>query len=379
MDFELNEEQKLIQETAYRFAQQEIAPVAKEYDRAEKYPREIVRKAAEIGLVGPTIPDEYGGAGYGFLEQALIIEQMARVDLGITQAVESAAFGSQNIMFFGTEEQKQKYLPPLARGEAIAAGAYTEPDAGTDIAAARTKAVRDGDEWVITGNKMFITNGTVCNFMAVFCLTDPQAASPHQRHSLIMVDADRPGVSAHPIKGKLGLRASDTAEVAFEDVRVPVSSLIGKQGQGFKQLMAFFDATRTTVAAQGVGLAQGALDLAVGYAKQRHTFGRPLISNQAIQFTLAEMATRIEMARMATYRAAWLVDRGTPNPTLNSMAKYYAGETAVRVCDHALQLHGGYGYIDEYDIQRFYRDAKILEIYEGTKEAEKMVIAKRLM
>lgn len=377
MDFDLSEEHRLIQETAYRFAVNEIAPKAKECDRAEKYPRQIVRQAAELGFVGPTIPEEYGGAGYGFLEHCLIVEQMARVDLGITQAIESAAFGSQNIVFFGTEEQKRKYLPPLAAGEMIAAGAYTEPDAGTDIAAARTKAVRDGDDWVITGNKMFITNGTVCDFMAVFCLTDPQAASPYERHSLILVESGLPGLTATPIKGKMGLRASDTAEVAFEAVRVPAANLIGQQGQGFKQLMHFFDATRTVVASQGVGLAQGALDLAIAYAKERITFGRPLINNQAIQFTLAEMATRIEMARMATYRAAWLVDQGRPNPKLNSMAKYYAGETAVWVCDQALQLHGGYGYIDEYDIQRFYRDAKILEIYEGTKEAEKMVIAKR--
>ncbi|MBU4278255.1 MAG: acyl-CoA dehydrogenase family protein [Proteobacteria bacterium] len=378
MNFDLSEEHKLIQETARRFALQEMAPLAKECDRQEKYPRELVRRAAEIGLVGPTIPEEYGGPGFGFLEQALIVEQMARVDLGITQAIESAAFGSQNIAFFGTEEQKQKYLPPLAAGEAIAAGAYTEPDAGTDIAAARTKAVVDGDEWVITGNKMFITNGTVCDFMAVFCLTDPEAASPHQRHSLIMVESDRPGVTATPIKGKMGLRASDTAEVAFEEVRVPLGNLVGQRGRGFKQLMHFFDATRTTVAGQGVGLAQGALELAVAYAKERVTFGRPLISNQAIQFTLAEMATRIELARQTTYRAAWLVDQGRPDPVTNSMAKYYAGETAVWVCNQALQIHGGYGYVDEYDISRFYRDAKILEIYEGTKEAEKMVIARKL-
>jgi alkylation response protein AidB-like acyl-CoA dehydrogenase len=379
MDFDLSEEHKIIQDMAYKFAVNEIAPKAKEYDRAEKYPREIVQKAAELGLVGPTIPEEYGGAGYGFLEQALIIEQMARVDLGITQAIEAAAFGSQNLIFFGSEEQKQKYLPPLAQGQAVAAGAYTEPDAGTDVAAARTKAVLEGGEWVITGNKMFITNGTICDFMAVFCLTDPEAESPYARHSLILVESDRPGIDAKPIKGKMGLRASDTAEVAFDGVRVPQENLIGQQGQGFKQLMQFFDATRTTVASQAVGLAQGALDLAIAYTKERITFGRPIISNQAVQFQLAEMATRIEMARMATYRAAWLVDQGRPSSKLNSMAKYYAGEMAVWVCDHALQLHGGYGYIDEYDIQRFYRDAKILEIYEGTKEAEKMVIAKRLV
>jgi alkylation response protein AidB-like acyl-CoA dehydrogenase len=378
MNFDLTEDQKMIVETARRFAVQEMAPVAKEYDRAEKYPREIVRQAAEVGLVGPTIPVEYGGPGLGFLEQALIMEQLTRVDLGIAQAIESAAFGSQNLVFFGSEDLKNKFLPPLVEGRMIAAGAYTEPDAGTDIAAARTKAVADGDDWVITGNKMFITNGTVCDYLVALCLTDPEAASPHARHSLILIESDRSGVTAKPIKGKLGLRASDTAEVAFENVRVPRTNLVGKQGRGFYQLMEFFDATRTVVAAQGVGLSQGALDLALAYTRERQTFGRPLIDNQAIQFTLAEMATRIELARAATYRAAWLVDQGRSDSKLNSIAKYYAGETAVWVCNQALQLHGGYGYIDEFDIQRFYRDAKILEIYEGSKEAEKMVIARRL-
>ena len=378
MDFQLNDEQRQIQDMARKFALNEIAPKAKEYDRAEKYPKEIVQKAAELGMVGVTIPEEYGGPGFGFLDHGLIIEQLARVDLGITQAIESAAFGSQNIMFFGTEEQKLKYLPPLVEGKAVAAGAYTEPDAGTDISAARTKAVVDGDEWVITGNKMFITNGNICDFMAVYCLTEPDAPSPHQRHSLIIVEADRPGLNATPIKGKMGLRASDTAELAFDQVRVPLGNLIGQRGQGFKQLMRFFDATRTLVASQGVGLAQGALDLAIAYTKERITFGKPIIDNQAIRFKLAEMATKIELARLATYRAAWLVDQGRPDPSLNSMAKYFAGETAVWVCDQALQMHGGYGFVDEYDISRFYRDAKILEIYEGTKEAEKMVIGKRL-
>ena len=378
MNFELDEQQRQIQDMAYKFAQNEIAPKAREYDRLEKYPRDIVQKAAELGMVGVTIPEEYGGPGFGFMDQCLMIEQLARVDLGITQAIESAAFGSQNIMFFGTEEQKQKYLPPLAAGKAIAAGAYTEPDAGTDISSARTKAVKDGGEWVITGNKMFITNGTICDFMAVFCLTDPEAPSPHKRHSLIIVEADRPGVSATPIKGKLGLRASDTAEIAFDQVRVPMANLIGERGRGFKQLMQFFDATRTLVASQGVGLAQGALDLAISYTRQRITFKKPVIDNQAIRFKLAEMATKIELARLATYRAAWLVDQGRPDPSLNSMAKYFAAETAVWVCDQSLQMHGGYGFVDEYDVSRFYRDAKILEIYEGTKEAEKMVIGKRL-
>jgi alkylation response protein AidB-like acyl-CoA dehydrogenase len=378
MDFELSEEHRIIQDTAYKFAVKEMAPVAQEYDRQEKFPREIWKKACETGLVGAMIPEAYGGAGYGWLEVALITEQLSRIDLGCCLSAVAATFGSEHILLFGNEEQKQKYLPPLVQGEWISAGAFTEPDAGTDVAATRTRAVREGTDYVINGNKMFITNGTVCNFMTVLCVTDPDAKSKHQRHSIVLVEADRPGVGVTKIRGKMGIRASDTAEVSFEDVRVPKENLIGEQGRGFHQLMHFFDATRTMVAAQGIGVAQGALDLALRYVRERQVFGQPLIANQAIQFQLAEMATRIEAARNLTYKAAWKVDQGQTDPALNAMAKYYAGETAVWVCDKSLQMHGGYGYIDEYDVQRFYRDAKILEIYEGAKEAEKMTIARRL-
>ncbi len=378
MDFDLNEEQRIIQDMAYKFAVNEMAPVAQELDREERFGREVLQKAVEAGLVGPAIPQEYEGPGFGFFEQALITEQLARIDLGLCLCVTSAVFGSEHILFFGTEEQKKKYLPRLVRGEAISAGAFTEPDAGTDVAGIRTRAVKDGDDYVINGNKMFITNGTVCDWMCVFCVTNPDAEPRHTRQSIILVEADRPGITVNKIKGKMGIRASDTAEVAFEDVRVPQSNLIGKEGKGFYQLMEFFDATRTMVAAQGVGLAQGALDKTVKYVQERKTFGRPLGTNQAVQFILAEMATKIELARTLTYKAAWLVDQGRTDPKLNAMAKYFAGEMAVWVCDKAVQLHGGYGYIDEYDVQRFYRDAKILEIYEGAKEAEKMTIARRL-
>ncbi len=379
MDFHLTEDQRMIQETTYRFAVQEIEPVAKEYDREEKYPREIVRKARETGLVGAFIPDQYGGPGYGFLEVALISEQLARIDLGMNVCIMTATFGSENILFNGSEEQKRTYLPPLVNEDVISAGAYTEPNAGTDVAGTRTRAVKRGDEYVINGNKMFITNGTVCDWMVVLCVTADDEAKRHNRHSLIIVEADRKGITANKIKGKLGIRASDTAEIAFEDVRVPCDNLVGKEGQGFYHLMHFFDATRTMVAAQGVGLAQGALDKTVRYVKERLVFGKPLAVNQGIQFQLAEMATRIELARTLTYRAAWKVDQGEKDPALNAMAKYFSGEMAVWVCDKALQLHGGYGYIDEYDVQRFYRDAKILEIYEGAKEAEKITIARRLL
>jgi len=378
MDFELTEEQRMIQDMAYKFAVNEIAPIAKEFDRKEEYPFEVHKKACEAGLVGAIIPEEYGGAGYGWLELTLISEQLRRIDLGGCLSVVAATFGSEHILLFGSDEQKKKYLPQLVSGEAISAGAFTEPDAGTDVAAARTRAVKDGNDYIINGSKMFITNGSICNYYVVFCVTNPDAEVRHQRHSLIIVERDRPGVSAHKIRGKLGIRASDTAEVTFEDVRVPQSNLVGQEGRGFYQLMEFFDCTRCMVAGQGVGIAQGALDLTLRYVQERKTFGKPLAANQGIQFQLAEMATRTELARNITYKAAWLVDQGKMNPMINAMAKFYAGETAVWVCDKALQLHGGYGYIDEYDVQRFYRDAKIIEIYEGAKEAEKMTIARRL-
>jgi alkylation response protein AidB-like acyl-CoA dehydrogenase len=378
MNFELSEEQKILQSTSYKFAQNEFEPIAKECDREEKYPRELWKKACDTGLVGAFIPEEYGGAGMGFLDVALITEQMCRVDLGLSLVVMAATFGAENILFFGSEEQKKKYLPLLPAGEAIFAGAYTEPDAGTDVAGIKATAVKDGNEYVINGSKMFITNGTVCDYIVALCVTNPEEEARHKRQSLIIVEADRKGITKNKIKGKMGIRASDTAELVFEDVRVPRENLIGAEGKGFHYLMHFFDTTRTMVAAQGVGLAQGALDKTVKYVQERKAFGKPLAVNQGIQFQLAEMATRIEVARNLTYKAAWMVDQGKLDPGLNAMAKYYSGECAVWVADKAVQLHGGYGYIDEYDVQRFYRDAKILEIYEGAKEAEKMTIARRL-
>ncbi len=378
MDFELTDEQKMLQDMAYKFAVNEFTPVAKEYDREERYPTEIWKKACENGLIGSFIPEEYGGAGVGFLENALITEQFSRVDMGIG-LIAAAPFGSENILFFGNEEQKKKYLPQIAGGEAISAGAYTEPDAGTDVAGIKTTAKKDGNDYILNGSKMFITNGTVCDFMVVLAITNPEAEKRHQRQSLILVEADRGGITRNKIHGKMGIRASDTAEIIFDNVRVPQSNLVGQEGRGFYQVMQFFDVTRIMVAAQGVGVAQGALDLALKYVQERKTFGQPIIANQAVQFKLAEMATKIELARTLTYKAAWTIDRGKPDPKLNAMAKYYSGHVAVWVTNEALQLHGGYGYIDEYDVQRFYRDARILEIYEGVREAELMTIARRLV
>ncbi len=379
MDYHLSDEQLALQEMAYKFAVNELAPIAREYDREEKVPKELIKKGAEIGFTGMLVPEEQGGLGGGWLEVALVTEQLSRIDMGLGLVIIGAGFGSEHIILYGTDEQKNKYLPQLVNGDAIFSGAFTEPDAGTDVASVRTRAERVGDEYVINGSKMFITNGSIADYIVALCVTNPEAEKRTQRHSLILVEANQEGVSRNKIHGKMGIRASDTAEITFKDVHVPAENLIGEEGKGFYQLMHFFDQTRIMIASQGVGIAQGALDLALKYAKERKTFGQPLVANQSIQFELAEMATRVELARDITYKAAWTTDHGHLDPALNAMAKFFTGENAVWVVDKALQMHGGYGYIDEYDIQRFYRDAKILEIYEGTKEAEKMTIARRII
>ena len=378
MDFNLTEEQKMMQDLAYKFAKKEFPPIALECDREEKYPRELLTRAAENGLVGILMPEEFGGAGLGFFELALITEQLCRIDSSLALVAVGSTFGSENIMIFGSDELKKKYLPGLPEGERIAAGAYTEPNAGTDITGYRTTAKKDGDDYIINGSKMFISNGTVCDFMVAGCITNPEEKSPYKKMSLIAIDADSPGITRTKLYGKMGIRATDTAEITFDDVRVPQSNLVGQEGSGFHQIMAFFDRTRTLVAAQGTGLAQGCLDKSIEYVRQRPMFGQTLWDQQGVQFKLAEMAVLIELQRSITYQASWKVDNDQMDARLNSIAKYHAGVTATKVADMALQLHGGYGYMDEYDVQRFYRDAKILDIYEGAKEAELLTIARRL-
>jgi acyl-CoA dehydrogenase len=378
MDFDLTEEMKMLSDMAYKFAQKELGPIARECDVQEKYDREVVRKAAENGLVAAWASEEYEGSGVGSLGVAVLTEQLARVDMGICTSIITASFGCEAIYAYGTEEQKTKYIAPVCRGEQISAGAYTEPDAGTDVAGYRTRAVKDGKDYIITGNKMFITNGTVCDFLVTQCLTHPDEKR-HNRFSMIIVPADAPGVTRSKIHGKLGIRASDTAEVSFEEVRVPQENLVGQEGRGFYQLMHFFDTTRPMVSAQAVGLSQACLDAAVRYARERTAFGAPLGSFQLTQAKLSEMAIRVEALRGMVYKTAWLIDQGRPDFTLSAMTKYFAGQTAVFCANAALEIHGGYGYIEEYEVQRYYRDAKILEIYEGTKEAEIMTIGKALM
>lgn len=379
MDFELTPRQKQIRLAAREFAEGEFPGVAREYDRKEEFPREIWKKACGLGFIGLFIKKEYGGLGLGFLEFAMVMEEFWRVDPGCGNIL-LTAFGSELIQLYGTEDQKKKYLPPLPRGEAIMGTAITEPDAGSDILSIMTLARMEGDSYVINGSKQFITNGSIANYLAVFCLTHPEAESRLRRFGVILVETNRPGFGAIKITGKMGIRASDTAEIRFNDVRVPKENLIGmEEGEGFYQIMQLFNINRVIAASQGVGVAQGALDRAIQYVKRRKQFGQPLSAFQAIQFKIAEMATWVEAARALTYQAGWMIDHGKVDPKLISIAKYLAGEVGVKVANEALQLHGGYGYIADYDMERLYRDAKIVEIYEGTKEIEKNTIARELL
>jgi alkylation response protein AidB-like acyl-CoA dehydrogenase len=379
MDFELSKEQIDIKKAAQEFAEGELSDIARDCDINEEYPPSLIKKGAELGFVGVFIDEEYGGAGLGFLEHALIMEEFWKVDPGLGQQFCSLTFGSEEFLLFGTEEQKRKYLPPLVEGESIMGFAITEPDAGSDTASAATTAVLDGDEYVINGSKVMIGNGSVSDFMLLFCLTDPEEKSKSRRHSIIVVETDRPGYEADRMHGKMGIRASDTSNLFFSDLRVPKANLVGERGKGFYQLMAFFDRSRAYVAAHGVGLAQGACNLAIKHVKSREQFGQKIASFQSTQFKIADMATKIELARTLTHRACSLLDMGKPSSLVTAMAKMYSGRMAVEVVDEALQLHGGYGYFNDQDVERFYRAAKVLELYEGAKEIEKLIIGRHVL
>jgi len=379
MDFTLSKEQQDIIKAAREFARKEFRDVALEFDRNETFDLNLLKKACELGFVGVFIDEKYEGAGYGFLEHCLITEEFWAVDPGIGQAIGSATFGAEILLLFGSEEQKKDILPQLVSGQAILSTAITEPDAGSDVSGACTTAVKQGEYWVLNGSKMFITNGDLADYLIVYVLTDPDHPSRHNRHSFILVPRVTPGFQSNKLRGKLGIRASDTAELSFSDVKVPVDNLIGKEGQGFHQLMAFFNRTRLHICAQGVGLARGALEESINYTKKRRQFGAPLASFQVTQFKLAEMATKIRAARNLYYEAAWSVDHGHIDHALIAMAKWFSGEMAVRCADEALQMHGGYGFMDEYKVQRLYRDSKILELYEGTKEMEKTIVARSIL
>jgi alkylation response protein AidB-like acyl-CoA dehydrogenase len=379
MDFELTKEQRDIANAAREFAEGEFVEKAEEFDRDETFDESIFKKAVELGFVGIFIEEKYEGAGLGTMEQCILQEEFAAVDLGIAVAVLTPCFGSEIIQAFGTEEQKRHYLPPLAKGEAIMGSAFTEPNAGSDLAAASTTAVKEGDEFVINGSKMFISNGTRADYLICFVQTDPDNADKHRRHSMIMVETDREGFEANKLRGKLGIRASDTAEISFNNVRVPCSNLIGEEGNGFTEAMYLFNLNRIGVAAQGVGVARAALEESINHVKKRIAFGAPLASYQAVQLKIADMFTWMSAGRNMVYEAAWRIDQGKVDHTLVAAAKAFCGQMAVRCADMALQLHGGYGYLAEYKVQRLYRDAKIIEIYEGTTDIEKLIVARSLL
>lgn len=380
MDFELSKEQKDIAMAAKEFAEGEFPDRAEEFDRDETFDESLHKKAAELGFVGTFIKEEYGGPGMGMLEYCLIFEEFSTVDPGIAVAILISSYGAEIIQEFGTEEQKRKYLPSIESGEAVMGSAFTEPDAGSDLASATgTTAVREGDEYVINGSKMFITNGDRANFLICFVVTDPDNASRHRRHSMIMVETDREGFEASHLTGKLGIRASDTAELAFNNVRVPCSNMVGEPGNGFIEAMYLFNLDRIIVAAQAVGTARGALEESIKHVKKRIVFGETLSSFQSIQFKIADMFTWIQAGRSLVHEAAWRVDTGNIDPKLIAVAKSFCGQMSVKCCDMALQMHGGYGYLAEYKVQRLFRDAKITEIYEGTTEIEKLIIARNLL
>jgi len=379
MLFTLTKEQRDIVRAARKFAQGEFPDRALEFDREETFDFDLWKRACELGFVGVFIDQTYGGAGMGFMEHCLITEEFWAVDPGIGQAILSCTFGAELLLLYGSEEQKQRVLPPLSSGEAIIAGSITEADAGSDVTAVTTAAVKEGSEWVINGAKMFTTNGNTATYLVVFCSTDPHNPSRHQRHSFFLVPTDTPGFKAKKIYGKMGIRASNTAEISFNNLRLPDTALIGKQGEGFRQVMAFFDRTRLHICAQAVGLARAALEESIRHTKERRQFGAPLASFQVTQFKIAEMATRIRAARNLYYEAASAVDEGNVDPALIAMAKWLSAEAALHCADEAVQMHGGYGYIDEYKVNRLYRAAKILDIYEGTKEMEKTIIARTLL
>jgi short/branched chain acyl-CoA dehydrogenase len=375
VDFDLSDEHELLRSTVREFAEQRIAPVAEELDREHRFPYDIVAGLAELGLMGIPIPEDYGGSGGDTLSYAIAVEELTRVDSSVAITVAAhTSLGTMPILLYGTEEQKQEWLPDLASGKKLGAFGLTEPEAGSDAGATRTTAeLRDGS-WVVNGSKIFITNaGTDITA----CVTITARTGEDEISNLIVPNGSDGYEISAPMR-KMGWHASDTRELSFRDCAVPEANLLGERGAGYRQFLEILDGGRISVAAMGLGLAQGALELATNYARERRQFGKPISSFQAIQFKLADMATEIEAGRALVYKAAWLKDRGRPFAQAAAMAKLYTGELAHRVANHALQIHGGYGYMDEYAISRFYRDQKVLEIGEGTNEVQRLVIARNL-
>ena len=379
MDFSLNDEQRAIQETAREFARREVDPIVEETDESQKFPREVMRKAGELGFLGVIFPEEYGGAGLGYIEYVIVVTELSRVDpsVGISVAAHNSLC-SNHIYKFGDEEQRRRWLVPLARGEKIGAWSLTEPNAGSDAAGTRTRAERVDGGWILNGSKTFTTHGSVGDICVVFAVTDPTGKRGHNISAFVLdkgMEGFRPGKK----ENKLGIRASDTAEVVMENCFVSEDRLLGREGDGFVQALQVLDGGRISIAALGLGTAIGAFDTALAYSKEREQFGKPIAQFQAVQFALAEMATRIAAAQALTFAAAEAADRGARFSHLASEAKLYAGEAAVFCSERGVQIHGGYGFIKDYRAEKYYRDAKICTIGEGTSEIQRLVIARQLL
>lgn len=378
MPYMLTDEQQMMRDMVRKLAQSELAPRAAEIDRTHRFPRENIDKMAELGLMGVPIPEEYGGAGCDFLSYIITIEEISRAcaSTGVILAVHTSV-GTFPILYFGTEEQKQKYIPKLAAGQYIGAFALTEPNAGSDPASLSTTAKPEGDHYIVNGNKVFISNGGEASVYVTFVATDKNKG--HKGITCLLLDKDTPGFSIGKTEEKMGLHGDITTELIFDNARVPKENLLGHEGEGFKVAMALLDGGRIGIGAQGLGIAQAAFDVARQYAKERVQFGKSIASFQAIQFMLADMATRIDCARLLVYRAARMRDMGLPYSKESSMAKMYATDTAMEVTTNAVQILGGYGYCKDYPVERYMRDAKITQIYEGTNQIQRIVIAKRLL
>jgi alkylation response protein AidB-like acyl-CoA dehydrogenase len=385
LEFSLTDEQKQLRRTVREFADAEILPHVMEWDEVSKFPSEIIPKLAEMGFLGVIFPEKYGGAGMGYVEYAIIIEELSRVDgsIGIIVAAHNSLC-TNHIYKFGTEEQKKKYVTPLAQGKKLGCWSLTEPEAGSDAGGTRTTAVRKDGGWLLNGSKTFTTNGHYADVCVGMAVTD--ASKKSHGISAFIIEKGTPGFRPGKKENKLGLRASDTSEVVFTDCKVPAESLLGKEGEGFVNSLQILDGGRISIASLGLGMAQGAYECSVKYAKQRKQFGKPIADFQAIQFKLADMATQIEAARLLTYQAAWLADRAIASGSddlritrESSMAKLYAGEVAVRVANEAVQIHGGYGFIKDYPAEKYYRDVKLCTIGEGTSEIQRLVIARQIL
>ncbi|EMI9088120.1 MULTISPECIES: acyl-CoA dehydrogenase AcdA [Bacillus] len=377
MHFKLSEEHEMIRKMVRDFAKNEVAPTAAERDEEERFDRALFDQMAELGLTGIPWPEEYGGIGSDYLAYVIAVEELSRVcaSTGVTLSAHTSLAGWP-IFKFGTEEQKQKFLRPMAEGKKIGAYGLTEPGSGSDAGGMKTIAKRDGDHYILNGSKIFITNGGIADIYVVFALTDPE--SKQRGTSAFIVESDTPGFSVGKKESKLGIRSSPTTEIMFEDCRIPVENLLGEEGQGFKVAMQTLDGGRNGIAAQAVGIAQGALDASVEYARERHQFGKPIAAQQGIGFKLADMATDVEAARLLTYQAAWLESEGLPYGKESAMSKVFAGDTAMKVTTEAVQVFGGYGYTKDYPVERYMRDAKITQIYEGTQEIQRLVISRML-